>query len=62
MVCDSFCTVCCIDGTCPIALYEQFGGDFIDPIKSCRECPYFTSCEDCDLLNTDYCKFYKGDK
>lgn len=55
MICSQFCTVNCVDGSCPIALIDEYAERGMDVIYSCNECIYHTSCDDCDWQNTEMC-------
>ena len=46
----------CIDGTCQIALREEYEERCIPTVKNCRECFYYKGCEDCALKDTEYCE------
>jgi len=55
MICDRFCTVNCVDGSCPIALREEYAERGIPVVYSCNECVNHTSCDDCNWQGTDMC-------
>lgn len=62
MICEQFCTNECTNGNCPIALSEEYGERGMDVIKSCNQCTYHTSCDDCDWNGTDICRYTKNGK
>ena len=58
--CPEYCGVACVDGSCPLALQEQFLDIYIDSgipmIKNCKECHLNYGCLDCaNLNNKNYC-------
>lgn len=54
--CKSYVGVACVDGTCPVALQEEYEERCVPTIKNCRDCFYYKGCEDCALKDTEYCK------
>ena len=52
--CKGYCGVACVDGHCPIALYNE---DFtmFERKPSCNDCFYYEGCEDCCFKGTDMC-------
>ena len=53
--CEGYCGVACVDGHCPIALYNE---DFtmFEKKPSCEDCFYYKGCEDCCFYgDIDYC-------
>ncbi len=54
--CKNYVGVACIDGTCPIALSEEYAERCMDVIKSCEDCWRYTGCKDCILAGTKYCE------
>ena len=61
MICDGFCTVNCVDGSCPMALGEEYAERGMPVVYSCNECTYHTSCDDCDWQGTDMCDWQGTD-
>ncbi len=57
--CKSYCGTTCVNGLCPIALYnEDFTLFEIKP--SCNDCFYYRGCEDCAFDGMPLCpKFNK---
>lgn len=73
MICDRFCTVNCVNGSCSIALGEEYEERGMPVVYSCNECVYHTSCDDCDwqvlicVINTlmtvqNYQEVYYGNR
>lgn len=60
--CKGYCSAACLDGCCPIALYnEDFTLFEIKP--SCEDCLYYKGCEDCIYCKEcEYCYFENTDK
>lgn len=56
--CSQYVGVACVDGSCPVALREEYAEIGADVIKDCRECWKYKGCEDCGLSSTELC--YKG--
>lgn len=56
--CKSYCGVACIDGSCPIANYEEYAERGYDTIKSCNECYHYKGCEDCAFDGMHFCPKY----
>lgn len=59
-VCKRYVGVHCVDGSCPIALSEEYEERCMDVVKSCKGCHYYKGCEDCAFDDTPDCK--KEDK
>lgn len=55
MKCKRYLGVACIDGTCPMALSEEYEERCMDVIKSCEECHKYRGCEDCAWDGTEQC-------
>ena len=53
--CKGYCGVSCVDGSCPIALREEYLERGYDLIRNCNECLYYHGCEDCCFFGTEYC-------
>lgn len=45
--CKNYCGVACVNGSCPMALDDQYAERERSPIKNCSECFYYNGCEDC---------------
>lgn len=53
--CERFCSMFCVDGSCPIALSEEFPW-YPDAPKSCDECHHNTGkCSDCIFDGSSEC-------
>ena len=52
--CKDYCGVTCVDGNCPIALYNE---DFtmFERKLSCGHCIYYKGCKDCYFRGTEVC-------
>lgn len=53
--CKNYVGAACVDGSCPVALIEEYIEYCIPVIKTCRDCHLYKGCEDCMLLGTEYC-------
>lgn len=53
--CPNYCGISCIDGSCPIALQEEYSEQGCDTIKSCDECYRNNGCDDCAWEDTELC-------
>ena len=53
--CKGYCGVACVDGSCPIALREEYEERGYDVVHSCKECHYYRGCEDCAFEGTKQC-------
>lgn len=47
--CPDYVGVACVDGTCPVANYEEYAERCMPVISSCRNCFYYKGCEDCAI-------------
>ena len=56
MYCPSYCGVSCIDGSCPVANYEEYAERGYDLVHNCKECPRILGCEDCYFADTEMCE------
>lgn len=56
MKCDSYVGTSCFDGSCPIALADEYAELGMDVVKSCKDCPQYLGCEDCMMDGTRFCK------
>lgn len=53
--CPEYVGVVCVDGSCPIALQDEYQEYGMPVIRSCMNCPFYKGCEDCALYGTEYC-------
>lgn len=53
--CKNYVGVTCVNGTCPVALRDEYAEYGIPTIDDCDECFYYKGCEDCALSGTEYC-------
>lgn len=53
--CKRYVGVSCVNGSCPMALREEYEERCMDVINSCEDCPYYKGCEDCGLSGTPDC-------
>ena len=54
--CEGYVAVRCIDGSCPIALRDEYQEYGIPVVWSCEECvDYDGGCENCIFEGTDVC-------
>lgn len=54
--CIGFTATACTDGSCPIALKEQYPDRMVDAPTTCSKCYYRTGlCKDCIFEKTIYC-------
>ena len=53
--CNGYCGVACVDGRCPIALYNEDFTQF-ERKPSCKDCFYYKGCEDCCFEGMDMCE------
>lgn len=53
--CTGYCGVACVDGHCPIALYNEDSTMF-ERKPSCNDCFYYKGCEDCCFYETEMCE------
>lgn len=53
--CKDYVGVACVDGSCPMALEEEYEERCIPVVRSCGECSLYRGCEDCALEGTEYC-------
>lgn len=54
-ICGSYVGVSCVDGSCPIALADEYAVCGMDVVRECRDCWFNKGCEDCALRGTEYC-------
>ena len=55
MRCKGYAGLACVDGSCPIALSDEYEERGMDVIKSCEDCWKYKGCEDCFLDCTEHC-------
>lgn len=55
MQCKNYVGVACINGSCPMALAEEYAECCMPIIKKCEKCLFYKGCEDCALSGTEYC-------
>ena len=58
--CKQYVGVACVDGSCPMALSEEYEERGMDVPKSCKDCWRYKGCEDCALSGTEYCGKTEG--
>lgn len=55
MRCKGYLGVSCVNGTCPIALREEYEEYGIPVVRSCNDCHKYNGCEDCAWEGTKQC-------
>ena len=50
--CPDYVGVTCINGSCPLALYEV-NPDYFDIKPSCKDCGFYKGCKDCAFADVD---------
>lgn len=56
-ICRSYCGLACVDGSCPMANYDEYMERGYDIVHSCSECHYYRGCDDCYFADKpDYCE------
>jgi len=58
-ICPNYCGVSCVDGSCPMALSEEYVERGCDVIRDCNECIYYKGCADCCSHSTEICDMEK---
>lgn len=53
MYCSEYCGVHCVDGSCPIALRDEYAEYGCDVISECSQCGFNGNCADC--INCEIC-------
>lgn len=53
--CRNYVGVACVDGSCPNANADEYEERCIPVIKNCRDCHFYSGCDDCALAGTEYC-------
>lgn len=61
-VCNGYCCLTCINGSCPMALSEEYEEYGIPVVHSCEECSSYEGCKGCDFENTEMCVKSGGGK
>lgn len=56
MVCENYTGIACVDGSCPIALSEEYAEAGCDIVHDCSECGHYKGCEDCYFHDDDSCR------
>ena len=54
--CKGYVGVACVNGTCPVALSDEYEERGMDVIRKCEDCWMCKGCEDCGLNGTDMCE------
>lgn len=54
--CKRYVGVACVDGSCPIALSDEYEERGMDVVRKCEDCWKYKGCEDCGLNGTDMCE------
>lgn len=57
--CEDYVGLACIDGSCPIALSDEYEERCMDVIHKCEDCWFYKGCEDCMLVETENCQKMK---
>lgn len=57
--CKYYCGITCVNGNCPIALYNE-DSTLFEKKPTCNNCYYYKGCEDCYFSDTEDC--YINDK
>lgn len=55
MGCKSYFGLACVDGTCPVAMQEEYEERCMPVTKKCKDCYFYKGCKDCALYGTKYC-------
>lgn len=50
--CPDYVGVACVDGSCPLAIYED-NPDYFDSKPRCKDCGDYKGCSDCALYAND---------
>ena len=50
--CPDYVGVACINGSCPLAVYED-NPDYFDSKPRCKDCGYYKGCSDCVFYAND---------
>ena len=53
--CKNYVGVSCVDGSCPIANWQEYAERDIPVIRSCDDCHYYKGCADCPFCGMEYC-------
>ena len=57
--CPNYTGVTCINGSCPMALREEYEEYGIPITWSCDECNYYKGCDDCYFCGENGCEIDK---
>ena len=55
MQCKNYVGVACVNGSCPMALAEEYAECCMPIIRDCEDYPFKNGCEECALSETEYC-------
>lgn len=55
MYCKNYVGIACVDGSCPVALREEYAECCGPVLYNCAECWMYRGCEDCAFDGTDMC-------
>jgi len=53
--CKGYSGISCVNGSCPIALSEEYEERGMDVVHTCSDCHYYRGCEDCAFYGTKVC-------
>lgn len=53
--CRQYVGVACVNGSCPVAMAEEYEEYCMPVIKKCADCFYYKGCDDCGLYGTEFC-------
>ena len=53
--CKGYCGVACVDGSCPIANFEEYADYDCIVVHNCNECHLYEGCDDCAFNGTTMC-------
>ena len=57
--CGNYCGVVCINGSCPMALRDEYMERGYDIVHNCDECIHYRGCDDCYFADKpDLCEPY----
>lgn len=54
-ICEGYCGVACIDGSCPVANFDDYEERDYDVVHNCNECHLYEGCKDCCFKDTEIC-------
>ena len=61
MRCKSYVGLACVDGTCPVANFDEYQERCIPVVWSCDDCSRYKGCDDCALFDTDCCPNFENE-